>query len=383
MELIGILGGTFDPIHTGHTRMAQAFVNKTGVRRVLFIPDGSPPHKSGLADANDRLEMCRIATREYPGFEPCDIEIRRAGTTYTFETLRELKKRVPDAGFIYIVGSDTMMIIETWKNFAEVAKMVRSIAVIPRPGDDRDALMRHKGRLFERYGVKIDILPCEVSDVSSSQIRFRLARFLPVSGMVEPEVEKYIKSHKLYRDDMLTSLKRTMTPARYRHTLGVEKTAVKMAGIFGEDEDKARTAALLHDCAKHMSVNDMCALVDEYGISTAAGERDSRALLHAAAGMALAQKQYAQTDPDILSAIRWHTTGKVGMNKLDKIIYLADMTEPGRRSFAGLDDIRKAAMTDLDKAMALAARRTVEYVKNRGMPLNERTVELLESIGEN
>lgn len=382
MDTVGILGGTFDPIHMGHMRMADEFVEQTNVKRVLFIPDGDPPHKNNLTNALDRYEMTRLAVEDRVGYEACDIEVRRVGKTYTYETLIDLRAIMPQTEFIYIVGSDTLMVIDSWRNFDQVAKLVKSIAVIPRPGDDREAVISKSEALFERFGAKIDILTGEVSDISASDVRFRAARFLPIDKMVPEKVEKYIKSRKLYSDKTLIALKKSMTPARYRHTLGVETTAAKMAQIFGEDADKARRAALLHDCAKHMPVEEMCALVDEYKIPTAPGERDSRALLHAAAGMALAQKQYGENDPDVLSAIRWHTTGKAGMNRLDKIIYLADMIEPDRRAFPGIDEIREATVTDLDLAMALAARRTVDYVRNRGMPLNVRTLELLESIGQ-
>ena len=124
----------------------------------------------------------------------------------------------------------------------------------------------------------------------------------------------------------------------------------------------------------------MKALVRRWDIDTAPGEEDSRALLHAAAGMAAAQEKFSVTDPQVLSAIRWHTTGKPGMSRLDQIIYLADMIEPGRKDFPGLDLIRRTAWHDLDQAMLIAARRTVAYVKGRGMPLNPRTVELLDSL---
>ena len=127
----------------------------------------------------------------------------------------------------------------------------------------------------------------------------------------------------------------------------------------------------------------MVRLVEKAGIETAPGEKESRALLHAAAGVVLAKKHFGVEDPQVLSAIRWHTTGKQGMSLLDRIIYLADMIEPGRRPFPGLEEIRSAACTDPDRAMRIAAVRTVGYVRSRGMPLNERTLELLNSLENN
>ena len=309
--------------------------------------------------------------------------MKRQGITYTVDTLRLLTSREPETGYVYIVGSDTLKVIETWRSFDQVAALLTGLAVVPRPGDSMDSLKRQASRITSGYGLDIFLLDSYVSSVSSTLVRQRAARHQSLEGLVPTAVEKYIRSHRLYRDPMLEEMRRTMTTARYRHTLGVEETALELASIHGVDREKARLAALLHDCAKHMSVQEMKELVRGAGIDTAPGEEESRALLHAAAGMALAREKFGVTDRAVLSAIRWHTTGKPGMGPLEQVIYLADMIEPGRRDFPGLDAIRQAARRDLKEAMLIAARRTVEYVKSRGMPLNERTVQLLESLEAN
>ena len=383
MDTVGILGGTFDPVHLGHLGMAEAVMGALELRRVLMIPDGDPPHKGELAGGRDRLNMARLAVAGRLGLEVSDIEVKRQGTTYTVDTLRLLTGREMDTGYVYIVGSDTLKVIETWKSFDQVAAMLKGLAVVPRPGDGMDGLRRQAGLITKGYGLDIFLLDKCVSGVSSTLVRQRAARHQSLEGLVPAAVEKYIRSHRLYRDPMLEELRHTMTPARYRHTLGVEETALELAAIHHVDAGKARLAALLHDCAKHMGVQEMKELVHGAGIATAPGEEESRALLHAAAGMALAREKFGVSDPAVLSAIRWHTTGKPGMTPLEQVIYLADMIEPGRRDFPGLDAIRQAARSDLREAMLVAARRTVEYVNSRGMPLNERTVQLLESLEAN
>lgn len=380
MGTIGILGGTFDPIHLGHLKMAEAATRQLSIRRMLFIPDGDPPHKGTQASAEDRLNMVELAIQGRPGFEASDVEVKRAGVTYTLDTLRDLRAREPDADFCYVVGADTLLMIETWRAFGEVASLLSMLVLVPRPGTKGPLIKSQMAYISDKYRLDIRMIDQPVSGLSSTEVRQRAARHESLALYVPEPVERYIKARKLYRDPMIEAIRHTMTPARYRHTLGVERMAVRLAQLHGVDVEKARLAALLHDCAKHMQVSEMAALVAREGIALAAGEGESRALLHAAAGVALARAQFHVTDEEVLGAIRWHTTGRVGMTALDKVIYLADMTEENRRVFPGLNEIREAAEVDLDQAMAIAARRTVDYVRTRGMPLNERTLELLESI---
>ncbi len=380
MQKIGILGGTFDPIHLGHLKMAEAVSRELGIRRMLFIPDGDPPHKGELAPAQDRLNMVKLAIQGRPGFESSDMEVKRAGVTYTVDTLKQLRIHEPDGAFCYVVGADTLMVIETWRTFDAVAKALAILAVVPRPGIDEEALNRQAKYIATKYNLDIRVIAEPVSAIASTEVRRLAARHESLAGYVPETVERYIRSHKLYRDEMLEELRRTMTPARYRHTLGVEKAAAALAARNGIDVGKARLAALLHDSAKYMQVDEMKELVWRAGIPLAAGEDESRALLHAAAGMALAREKFSVTDDAVLSAIRWHTTGRAGMTTLDKVIYLADMIEENRRAFPGLEEIRCASEKNLDEGMRLAANRTVDYVRSRGMPLNERTLELLTSM---
>ena len=383
MNEVGILGGTFDPIHLGHLKMVDAVTRQLGIRRVMFIPDGDPPHKGTLTGASDRLHMVRLAMEGKPGYEASSLEVKRQGITYTVDTLKALCEEEPDSLWCYIVGADTLDVIETWKTFDVVAKMLSSLAVVPRNTIDRERLKKQAKFISEKYGLKIYLIDREVSPISSTEIRLRAQRHLSLDGYVPPNVEHYIINHRLYTDPILDELRKTMTLMRYRHTLGVETTAEALAKCFHVDPDKARMAALLHDCAKHLPMDKMVEMVERADVEMAEGEKDSRALLHAAAGMILAKEQFGVTDPDVLSAIRWHTTGRAGMSDLEKVIYLADMIEPGRRPFQGIEKIRDAANHSLNEAMAIAAKRTVLYVRSRGMPLNQRTLELLQNMENN
>ena len=165
------------------------------------------------------------------------------------------------------------------------------------------------------------------------------------------------------REKMAYRLKKELDAARYAHTLGVEKTAREMAEKFGVDEEKAALAGLLHDCAKCMPLSQMT--------------KASKALMHAVAGAHVAQDVYDVHDPEVLGAIRWHTTGHANMTKLEKIVYLADMIEPNRKPYPGLEALRKLCMTDLDEAMHMALLMSLDHVREQGKPLHPDTMAAL------
>ncbi|MBR4236434.1 MAG: bis(5'-nucleosyl)-tetraphosphatase (symmetrical) YqeK [Clostridia bacterium] len=166
--------------------------------------------------------------------------------------------------------------------------------------------------------------------------------------------------------EMDALLRESLSEHRYAHSLGVTETAVKLAKAHGGDTEKCRIAGLLHDCAKGMSTSDMLRAIYRNGIVLYPGEEDFEQLLHAPAGAAVAREIYGVDDEEILSAIRSHTVGGRNMSLTDKIIYVADFIEPGRKSFTGLEDARDLALKDINAAQELCAHLTNEYCHSRG-----------------
>ena len=177
------------------------------------------------------------------------------------------------------------------------------------------------------------------------------------------------------REKIIYKLKKELDEDRFRHTMGVEATAVKMAHRFGEDEKRAALAGLLHDCAKCLSLDKMQKACKRYPVDE--NTKGSKALLHACAGRCLAESVYGVSDEEVLEAIRWHTTGHAGMSRLEKIIYLADMIEPGRKVYPGLEELRRLCGIDLDEAMHYALRHTLEHVQAQGKFLHPDTLAAL------
>ena len=159
------------------------------------------------------------------------------------------------------------------------------------------------------------------------------------------------------------ALRKELDKERFRHTMGVMYTAASLAMAHGEDMEKALLAGLLHDCAKCIPNDKKFKLCDKYQIAITESERKSPFLLHAKLGAYLAKTEYGVSDPEILHAIAVHTTGAPGMNRLDKIIFIADYMEPNRDKAADLPEVRSMAFRDLDETMRLILKDTLIYLE--------------------
>lgn len=180
-------------------------------------------------------------------------------------------------------------------------------------------------------------------------------------------------------------VKKSLDKARYEHTKGVMYTAAALAMANGYPIEKALLAGLLHDCAKCIPTEEKLELCKRHDIMVSEVERKNPALLHAKAGMALAEEKYGIEDPEILHAIKVHTTGEPNMSTLDKIIYIADYIEPGRNQAPHLEVIRQIAFADLNQCMAEILYDTLHYLNDRKGaidPATSITYEFYEPYGK-
>ncbi|GAB4342904.1 MAG: nicotinate-nucleotide adenylyltransferase [Candidatus Abyssubacteria bacterium] len=188
---LGIMGGTFDPIHIGHLIIAEEARWQCGLDTVLFIVTRQPPHKKAPeAGAEDRFKMVELATGAVQGFRPSRIEIERGGNSYTAETLRELKRIHPDAAMYLIVGSDSVIDFSDWKNPDAVIEMAE-VVVAPRPGFDL-------AQMEPRLRGKARVLDAPTFSISSTMLRERLHNGKPIRFLVPEPVERYIQERRLY-----------------------------------------------------------------------------------------------------------------------------------------------------------------------------------------
>lgn len=401
MEKVGIMGGTFNPIHISHLLIADRAYAYLGLDKVLFMPSKLPPHKAvnELAAEKDRVEMIKEAIKDHPNFEFSDFELKRDGLTYTADTLTLLKKQNPDTRYYFIIGGDSIEYFDKWNNPQKILENCVLVCA-PRASEKRlsrpDTCQTVKGvdssyyeydythiikklcKMFTRtkedgsvFNPEIIMLPSPLVSISSSAIREQVKCGLNIGSTVPKAVEEYIIKHGLYFDPEFEKIKAVqkeyLKPKRFKHVLDVASTAYKLAMVHGINPIKAYTAGLLHDCAKHLNDEEILEEAAKYNIEIDDVERRNASnLLHSKVGSIWARERFGIDDEEIASAIYYHTTGRPEMTELEMILYLADILEPGRELeyTPSLDVIRSEATYDLELAVFHILDNVVPYILN-------------------
>lgn len=364
MERIAVFGGTFNPIHLGHLRLISEYQRQYHFDRVLLIPTKIPPHKQAneLAPDADRLEMCRIAARAHPFLEVSELELHREGKSYTYDTLCAIKQKEPDAELYLIMGSDMFLTFRQWRRWREMLGLAVLLAAPRHPGE-RAALEAEREQLCAEGG-EAYVADIPVLEVSSTELRGRLRKGLPCGEYLLPEVEAYIRDHRLYalpaeavfpfsEEDAVELLKERLKPDRLQHSLNVAEQAAWLAKRYHYDEKIAKMTGLLHDVCKNDNLDNQLQIIHDGDIILKNVERESPPLYHAIAGAVYLRDRLRITDPDVLNAVRYHTTGRAGMSRLEKIIYIADLTSR-ERSYPDVETVRTLAGESLEAAMLYA-----------------------------
>ncbi|HIT90598.1 MAG TPA: nicotinate-nucleotide adenylyltransferase [Candidatus Merdenecus merdavium] len=197
---IGIMGGTFDPIHIGHLILAENALESFQLDKILVMPSGNPPHKplrKGRASTRQRVEMTRLAIEGHKSFELSLIEVHREGYTYTHDTLEQLNKEHPDEEYYFIMGVDSLFAFDTWMHPEIIAKNCR-IIVAMRDAVDEYTLDEQIKFLKEEYGAVVYKLNNPNLDISSHMIRQKIKDHLSIEYLVPDQVIEYIAKEKLY-----------------------------------------------------------------------------------------------------------------------------------------------------------------------------------------
>jgi nicotinate-nucleotide adenylyltransferase len=194
---VGIVGGTFDPIHLGHLAVAEAALRCAGLDEVLLIPAGTPPHRQApVASASDRLEMARLAVEDMPRLSVSELEVERSGGSYTVDTLRRLREARPDADLYLVLGWDAARDFGSWREPGQVLDLARPV-VIGRPGYPLPSPAELRAAGFDPDRVVLCAEP--TPDIQATRIRRRAAAGEPLDGLVKPRVARYIVERGLYR----------------------------------------------------------------------------------------------------------------------------------------------------------------------------------------
>lgn len=199
MKKIGIMGGTFNPIHNGHLFLAEHAYEQAGLDYVLFMPTLNPPHKAGMTveSAEHRLNMVRLAIQSNPHFMMSDLELQRQGITYTSDTLKALKNEEPENKYYFIVGADSLMMMAKWMEPQTVFNL-STILAGAREQYSLEQLKEQAAYLENTYNGKIILLDMPLIEISSENIRERVIKGKSIQYYVPDEVVSYMKEHHLY-----------------------------------------------------------------------------------------------------------------------------------------------------------------------------------------
>ena len=304
---IGLLGGSFDPVHEGHVQMAKEAYRQLNLKEVWFIPTSSTPLKSrNLSAYEDRVEMLERAISCYRHFRICRIEENTNGKNYTIDTVRKLKQMYPMHTFYFMIGADQVAQLDKWKDIDELCEEVQLCA-------------------FKREGQSVEspyhVLPLEMKEHPASSTAVRDGKY----GYVSESVRAYMLKYHLYLD----FVKDKMSTFRYEHSVSVAALSVKIARANHMDEERAWLCGLLHDINKEYKMIDMEASKKVLSIMKPELLEYKEAVWHGYMGRFVLEHCLQIHDKKLLMAIENHVLGECN-SPYAKLIYVADKLDPRR-----------------------------------------------------
>ena len=379
---LGIFGGTFDPVHLGHIWTARSVRKELELDKLFMVVTADPPHKhdDNRLSGSVRLRMLDNAINEEDGIYSSDVELKRGGKSYTVDTIAHFKGQYRGAEIFFIVGGDMLENFPQWREPKRILSMAKLVAV-SRPDKLRDMKVLAKS-IEAEFGGTVIVSEFNGPDISSTEVRRRMFFAEPVDDLVSLETEHYMYKCALYMPEEIVSIRSRLASVirrkRLNHTMLTACEAVKLAHLYGADTQKARLAAILHDCIKlpNKELLEYCA---QHCYDITEEERRNPYLIHARLGAVIAMEEYGVKDPEVLQAIKNHTLGRVGMSLLDKIIYVADKIEPSRE-FDGVEEMRKAAYDDINLGMLMVMEHSARYTEASGRAVNPATQSVMDYL---
>ncbi len=354
MGNILIFGGTFDPPHKGHRHLLNAALKMQEFDRVLLIPAFIPPHKSHHPSLS--FEMREAVLADYfgdiDGLEVLDVEARRGGKSYTVDTIEEIKTLFPEDNLHLLIGTDMFRSFESWFCFEKLLEEVVLI-VGSREIGDRAELEALKHQFEKQYSCK-GILLCDMKPLvcASSDLRAE-------GGGLAERALAHISSN--------------LDLQRARHTMQVAEYARLLAERNGVSAEKAYLAGLLHDCTKCCSQDWHLQYAKDNGVFLSEDDLACPQVLHQITGRIFAENELGCDDPEILAAIGCHTTGKVGMSRLELLIFFADSCEPSR-NYPDVEAIRRVGEVDLEKGSLMLFEHIIAFLINNNAHLHPQSL---------
>lgn len=329
--------------------------------RIILVPSGDAPHKVTLTPFADRLQLLNATVGGDSLFEIDTIESTLEGKTYSYNVIRLLKEKYGD--IVFLIGADSLVNLYTWYRYADLIKLC-PFAVIGR-GSVADEKVLNAAKRLNAMGGDITLLSVKGECVSSSMARAAVELGVEDS-FVSPECLAKIKELGLYHNyaEHVDKVKNALSAERFKHTCGVVFKALEYNSVLGLPYEKVFLSALLHDCAKYLNKVHCGVPLDCIGTP----------VMHAFNGAEEARINYGITDGEIISAIRYHTTGKPAMSLLDKLIYCADLVEPSR-DFKGVEELRNALSEDFEQGFRACLKVCYDHLLTSGKAVYPLTVD--------
>lgn len=368
MKKLLFYGGTFDPPHSGHLYLLRQAVRRFHFDKIIVMPTALPPHKQAAHYLTDekRLRALQMLFSGIRGVSVSDWEIQKGGKSYSIETIENIHQKYSEYEIWFLMGSDMFLSFQNWYQADRLAKLC-TLVVAPRTESDIDLLPPMAHKLENEYHTKCVILKIPVVEKSSTHIR---------EGQEDPSLPLEVKYY-LYGQSALAPvenyLRENLTPEKYDHSYRVAEYACQLARIYGVDEQQVYLASLLHDVTKCWGKKRQLAYLQKKRYKLSSEDKQAPQIYHQITGALFAGDKFCVRDRMILQAIKCHTTGRERMTDLDKILFLADSIEPAR-VYDGVEDMRRVAKENLDRAVLMNFDRSIVYIVKKGFFLHPQTV---------
>lgn len=368
---IALFGGSFDPLTNAHLSVIRNLAQR--FERVVVVPSHISPFKQ---DANALCDETRLAFLDECCKNWTNVEISRFETdsdevSYTYKTVAHYK--TDGMQLYFVIGTDMIDGLDRWKNIAQLSQNA-IFYVINRP---YFGISEQKLECLKTLGYRFRFADFDGEEGSSSLLKVALA-FNKESEVAPAIVCEYVRENGLYSDyEFIVKAyeKFGMKQSRIDHTYRAVKVGIILAKTYNESLENTIMALLMHDIGKYVSAKQLqsmgipCSNVDDY----------PDPVRHCFTSKAIAKHYLGVKNEDVLSAIENHTTARAKMSMLEKIVFIADYIEEGR-TFDGVENARKLAYTDIDRAIIVALQQTIDHLKKEPQTIDERTISALEYL---
>ncbi|WP_027334899.1 nicotinate-nucleotide adenylyltransferase [Mycoplasmopsis felifaucium] len=356
---IGLFGGSFNPVHNGHIKIAEYAYKTLELDKIFFIPTASSPFKKDkvVASAEHRVNMLNLALEKFNGnAEVSMFEIKRGGVSYTYETIRYFKQKYPNDELFFIMGSDLVSKFNKWEYADEISQSAKFVVY-------------KRSKNFNKMNAKkynMLLINNPIFEESSTAVREGVLHF------ASENVNKYIGCNFLYAKEIIHSV---LSAKRAKHCVAAAEFAAELAKTVKYNARDAYYAGLFHDVCKELSEDESRSFIVQFGLNGYNKNIYPKHKLHQTCGALWVKHIYMNNNAEIYNSILVHTTLNNDLGILDKIVFIADKICDGR-AFEGVQKLRKLVMSDFDLGFKEVVKRAYEYNIEKGVQFDDEQLKI-------